>query len=312
MTDLILHHYPTSPFAEKIRVILGYKGMAWKSVFIPTVMPKPDLMPLTGGYRKTPVLQIGADIYCDTKLIARVIERLQPNPPLIPADLQGSISMLEQWTEQTLFFLMMPIVMQPKGLQHFFAKLPQGAMEYFQKDRQAMFSDAHARRPSGKTTASELPGILLALDGQLSQRPFLHGSAPTLADFSLYHPLWFVRSNPGVSKLLDPYPHLLAWYERITAGGHGPYAPMKATEALDVAQSSHPVDDGDVHFPDPNGLKIGDAVMVSAADYGTDPVKGTLVKSTLGEVAIRRQDERVGEVVVHFPRVGFRVTAQSG
>ncbi len=44
-----------------VRVAFGIKGLAWKSVIIPRILPKPDLMPLTGGYRKTPVLQIGAD-----------------------------------------------------------------------------------------------------------------------------------------------------------------------------------------------------------------------------------------------------------
>jgi glutathione S-transferase len=63
MSGLILHHYPTSPFAEKVRLIMGYKKLSWQGVTIPMVMPKPDLMPLTGGYRRTPVLQIGADIY---------------------------------------------------------------------------------------------------------------------------------------------------------------------------------------------------------------------------------------------------------
>jgi len=56
MSELILHHYPNSPFAEKIRLILGHKKLPWKSVFIPMIMPKPDLTALTGGYRKTPVL----------------------------------------------------------------------------------------------------------------------------------------------------------------------------------------------------------------------------------------------------------------
>ena len=65
MSEIILHHYPLSPFAEKTRVALGIKGLAWRSVIIPQIMPKPELMPLTGGYRKTPVMQIGADIYCD-------------------------------------------------------------------------------------------------------------------------------------------------------------------------------------------------------------------------------------------------------
>ena len=71
MTDIILHHYETSPYSEKVRLGLGLKGLAWASVEIPIIMPKPDLTALTGGYRKTPVLQIGADIYCDSQLIMR-------------------------------------------------------------------------------------------------------------------------------------------------------------------------------------------------------------------------------------------------
>ena len=47
MSALILHHYPTSPFAEKVRLVCGYKKLDWQSVTIPMVMPKPDLMPLT-------------------------------------------------------------------------------------------------------------------------------------------------------------------------------------------------------------------------------------------------------------------------
>ena len=73
-TELILHHYPSSPFAEKVRLVLGFKQLPWKSVIIPSVMPKPDVVALTGGYRRTPVLQIGADIYCDTSLICEVLE----------------------------------------------------------------------------------------------------------------------------------------------------------------------------------------------------------------------------------------------
>jgi len=85
MAELILHHYWMSPFAEKVRLLLGYKKLAWRSVLIPPVMPKPDVTALTGGYRKTPFLQIGADIYCDTALIARVLDALQPAPTLYPA-----------------------------------------------------------------------------------------------------------------------------------------------------------------------------------------------------------------------------------
>src|SRR5688500_5659053 len=108
MTDIILHHYPASPFAEKIRAILGYKKLPWRSVDIPAIMPKPELTPLTGGYRKTPVLQIGADIYCDTNLIARVLDRVQPTPGLYPKGQEASALMHADWADHELFFLVIP------------------------------------------------------------------------------------------------------------------------------------------------------------------------------------------------------------
>ena len=62
MADILLHHYDNSPFSEKIRLALGLKRLAWRSVIQPNMMPKPHLVPLTGGYRRIPVLQIGADV----------------------------------------------------------------------------------------------------------------------------------------------------------------------------------------------------------------------------------------------------------
>ena len=77
MADLILHHYPNSPFSEKVRLILAYQQLPWKSVVIPALMPKPDVLALTGGYRKTPFMQVGADIYCDSALICDLLEHLR-------------------------------------------------------------------------------------------------------------------------------------------------------------------------------------------------------------------------------------------
>ena len=62
MTDLILHHYPTSPFSEKVRLVLGMKRLSWRSVTVPILMPKPDVVALTGGYRRTPFMQNSGEV----------------------------------------------------------------------------------------------------------------------------------------------------------------------------------------------------------------------------------------------------------
>ena len=87
---VILHHFAQSPFSEKIRLIFGLKNIAWTSVLISRIMPRPDLMPMTGGYRRTPVMQIGADIYCDTQCIIRELERRFPGADTVSGRISGS------------------------------------------------------------------------------------------------------------------------------------------------------------------------------------------------------------------------------
>src|SRR5258705_13318257 len=110
MQELILHHYPLSFYAEKIRRILAYKKLPWRSVEQPMMMPKPDLTALTGGYRRIPVLQIGADVYCDTELIARRLEALQPNPPCFPAKEAGLARLIEDWADHRFTSQIVPSV----------------------------------------------------------------------------------------------------------------------------------------------------------------------------------------------------------
>jgi len=156
MQQLILHHYPTSPFAEKVRLIFGFKGLSWSSVLIPTIMPKPDLTALTGGYRKTPVMQIGADIYCDTALIAEVIEAISPQPTLFASGIAGASRILAQWADSTLFWTTVAFTMQPAGLAHMFEGLPSEAIKAFGDDRNVFRANLPRMRPADASAAFAL------------------------------------------------------------------------------------------------------------------------------------------------------------
>ncbi len=210
MTDIILHHYETSPYSEKVRIGLGLKGLAWASVEIPVIMPKPHLTALTGGYRKTPVLQIGADIYCDSQLIMRELERRHPSPSFYPAG-RGTADALAWWAEKTMFS---PAV----GIK--FAKRPDLLPEGFLEDR-AKFS-ARNIDPVAMTAAvpyllDQLRAHFDWLDQMLADgRSFLQGSAAGLADLAAYHPVWFLKQNFGSGAApLDGFPRLLTWAERV-------------------------------------------------------------------------------------------------
>jgi hypothetical protein len=136
---------------------------------------------------------------------------------------------------------------------------------------------------------------------------FLFGEALSAADLDVYHNVWFVRNIPPVADLVKPFPRLGEWFERVRAIGHGRPTPLDAKDALALARAAKPETRAAVDAGDPNGRKPGDRVAVFPDDYGRDPVVGELVASSAHEIAIRRHERQVGEIVVHFPRAGFTV-----
>ena len=303
MTDLILHHYAGSPFSEKVRLILGFKRMAWRSVIVPAILPKPDVMALTGGYRRTPFMQIGADIYCDTALMCRVIDTLNPEPPLYPASTSGVSEIIAQWADTTLFWIAVPYTMQPAGIAHILAGASPEALKAFGADRAAM--SPNLRRATLADGGAQLHTYLARLEHLLDDgRPFLLGALPSIADFSAAQSIWYIRRAPPVAVLLDAYPRLNAWYEKVHAFGQGQYTPMTSAEAIAVAAQGMTAA---TSFRAEPGLAEGDEVTVTPTDYAHDPVAGRLVGLSASEVVIARSDERAGTVHVHFPRIAFQI-----
>lgn len=302
MTALMLHHYAGSPFSEKIRLILGFKGLAWQGVTVPMICPKPDVLALTGGYRRTPFLQIGGDIFCDTALMCEVIEARQPTPSLYPPQSAGAERILAQWADKQLFWAAVSYTLQPAGAAAIFAGAPPEFRAAFAADRAAM--TAGNERPSSLDAAADLQSYLLWLDAMLSDgRPFLLGTAATLADFAVAQSVWFVRLAPPVAGILAPFERLSAWFERMTAFGHGQRSKSDSQAAIEIARSVGPQEPVNVQAG--LGFEAGDKVQVSATDYARDPVCGELVGLKQGRISLRRLDERAGLVHVHFPRIGY-------
>ena len=304
MADLILHHYPTSPFAEKVRLMLGHKKLAWKSVMIPMIMPKPDVVALTGGYRKTPILQIGADIYCDTALIADVLEHLQPEPSLYPEPSKGMGRTLAQWADTTLFWTAMAYNFQPAGAAQVFAGAPPEAAKAFAEDRQTMRSGA-PRMPAADAAAA-YKSYLRRMSDMLDDWPFLLGALPSIADFSAYHPLWFTRNRtPAMAEILNATPAVLEWMDRMAEMGHSSFEKCSALDAIAIAAAATPAPLPDEVFQDEHGISLGSQVTIRSENFGLEPTQGELVAATRMHYTLRRTDERAGLVHVHFPRIGY-------
>jgi glutathione S-transferase len=307
VTDLILHQYEMSPFSEKARRLFAWKKLPWKAVRAPAVMPKPDVVALTGGYRKTPVLQIGNHVYCDTALIARVLERFAPEPTFFPSPVAESLA---EWADTTLFEVTVPVAMRPTRFDDVLQHMKPEELGKIQEDRAAMREGARRKPPPLATAKAHLAVYLARLDRTLAAQPFLLGEQPCIADFSAYHSAWFLQTM--VPEPLESFSHLRAWLARIAAIPMGPVTPFTSEEALRVCRESPRELRPTGAFEDAGGLELGKKWIVRAVDYGRDPVEGELVHATADEVALRREDPRAGTVFVHFPRLGYEIAEPRG
>ncbi len=299
--SLILHHYDFSNFAEKVRLIMGYKDLAWRSVEQPPILPKPKLTPLTGAYRRIPVLQEGADLWCDTRLIARELERRVPLPTLFPEESRGAAEAIAWWAE---YQLMRPVALfvsginadhMPEGLHEDRARLHGLPPPSLEAVRAAAERNRHLVRPQLRWLADMLD------DG----RPYLLGKGPCIADFAAYHVVWFFRGRKIDCRAeLSPYPRLLTWRDRMAAIGHGMRTEMTPDEALAIARAATPA------APRPSQPQEGDPLpcqraRVRPADNARDWTEGEVLFIDADEIALLRTDPDVGDVAVHFPRLGY-------
>lgn len=302
---VILHHYDFSNYAEKVRLVLGWKQFAWRSVEIPATAPKPDYTPLTAGYRRTPALQIGADVYCDTQLIVDVLDAATPTPSIYPGGAVGRARQLAlvAWAETALF---RPLALYITGLHA--ARFDQ----HFHRDR----AHLHGKpEPDVARVMAAAPRYQAQVEGQLARledlldhdQPWVLGDAPGLADFALYMAPWFLELIGGPSALLDRQPRTRAWMARVAAIGHGSLTPCSAEEALAEARAStpQPLPAAPV-MPCPEGLMPGDDVEVSPLDERS-PACGRLLRVDGERITLATTDTRSGSLHVHFPRLGYRL-----
>lgn len=300
MEEIVLHHYDGSPFSEKVRKILALKDLAWRGVEQPIILPKPKLTALTGGYRRIPVLQIGADIYCDSARIVQALEMVKPEPSCTPGGSAGVCEIIAHWADHWLFQASVPPAV---------CKLVDVLPPEFMKDREAMspgftIENLKASLPDAR---NRLVAALDWLDGQLAARDFLLGSSFSLADAACFHPLWFLRNDPESFAGVESRPKLKRWFDRVDGMGRGQMTALGPDEALALARQSLPLTPERSDGTDPSGIRPGDRVSVTADDYGVERVSGVAVVVTANEIALKREDSSVGEVVVHFPRAGYRV-----
>ncbi|MAM00387.1 glutathione S-transferase family protein [Hydrocarboniclastica marina] len=299
MSEIILYHYPLSPFSEKVRLMLGYAGLEWQSVTVKEMPPRPSLETLAGGYRKVPVAQIGADVFCDTRTIAREIARLGNKPELALENNSEEIQAFVKETDLDIFLACLIASSSTKALVKLVKSTSVLTTLKFFKDRISMGRKAKVAPVGPREAKKKMHHHLGRMEGMLDT-PYLFGEKPCIADFSAYHSLWYVRDVSEVD-LAKRYPKVNAWMNRMHHFGHGKDHYLSEDAALDLAKSAEPRAISEPGSDD----TLGTRVSVAPSDYGREPVVGKLVAASQHELVLQREHPRVGTVNVHFPRDGF-------
>lgn len=304
---IILHNYPQSPVAEKVRVALGIKNLSWHDVEIPRLPPKPMLTALTGGYRRTPVMQIGADMYCDSQCIFRELERRYPAPSFMPTSESGLMWCISRWTDGAFFDLAVKIVLGSArdALPKDFAE-DRGRL-YLGEDWADGLRQANAQLPH---LVAQIRAPLAWSNEQMADgRKFLLGDNPAAIDAQIYHVVWFLRGRwEGGASMLSEFPHVIRWEQNVRDIGSGVKYPLTAEDALSCARDALPHSDVGVASNDPQGLEVGRPVKVHPdVDGGEQPVEGTVRFADANTIVVERITSDLGHVCVHFPRQGYRV-----
>ena len=182
--DIILFNYSFSPNGKRVVWYLTLRGIDYAQCMQPPYLPREDISALGVKYRRIPIMSIGRDIYCDTRLILRKLEETFPDGALgaSQADQKAVEELLEKWTMDAGIFARvaqsippeMPLLRDPK----------------FIKDREEFMGrswaleDVKAMRPEGLSHIREAFAFLengLLADGR---QWILKTEKPGLADIN--------------------------------------------------------------------------------------------------------------------------------
>lgn len=304
MSGLILHNYAMSPFAEKMRSMLGYSQLEWQSVTTREMPPRPMLARLAGGYRKIPVAQIGADVFCDTRVIASEIAALSNKPLLALENCSPDVQAFVKEVDLEVFFA----CIMAGGSKRLRDKVRQSMslldIARFAWDRINMGRTAKVKMPGPRSAMPKVLAHLQRMEGLIKQ-DFLFGTEPCHGDFSAYHSLWFIR-DLGERSFINDYPNTIAWMDRMKAFGHGKRIDISAEAALEQARAAQPRPIPADYLQD---ALIGKQVSIAPSDYGRDATTGKLVGSSPQRWILARESGDLGTVHVHFPKQGFAISA---
>ena len=299
---LILHQYDISPFSQKAQKMMGLKGLSWQSVEMPMIAPKPDVEALTGGYRGTPVLQIGRDVFIDNWMIARALDEFDAAGPAINA--QGGLreAALYAWGER----LFTPLL---------HAALAAYQSEWdadFLADRKRVFPDVDfdTLDVSDPDRRSQVRAYLGTVEAQLGLgQDFLGGAQADSWDIHVWGMVWMIHSAlPALMPIVETFPRLTKWYERMLALGTGDREDVEIDVAWQALKDGLASPLPETPDQEPLAPWVGEMVDISAGSADRGSASGRLLAVDQEQVVLGVEPISGEAAQVWFPRFGYHLS----
>jgi glutathione S-transferase len=208
MGQINLYQYPISPFTEKVRRVLTYKHLKWNPIDC-HYEDKTNLLAVTkGAWTRVPVVEWDGEVVYNSADIIKWLDKRVPAPSVIPENSAGLVEIIDNWSDNTFFVPILMLVIPDLVDNVGDSKL--------QANREKLIGMSTAQmREHHPASKEQLRGYLGIIDRQLAANDFFLGKTFTMADASLYHPLFFLALNPGNFAMVNDFPNVVRWYERV-------------------------------------------------------------------------------------------------
>ena len=208
MGQINLYQYPISPFTEKVRRVLTFKHLKWNPIDC-HYEDKTNLLAVTkGAWTRVPVLEWDGEVVFNSADIIKWLDRKVPANPVIPDDARGLVEILDHWADNTFFVPVLTLTI-PDLLD----SVNDPALK---ANREKLIGMSTEKMRLGAPAAREqLAGYLRMIDAQLERKDFFLGRGFTMADASLYHPLYFLGLIPANFAMVKDFKNVARWHERI-------------------------------------------------------------------------------------------------
>lgn len=236
-----LYQFEISQYAEKVRLILDYKGLPYKKIEVTPGVGQLEVFKMS-GQRRVPVLKDGAIVIADSTAIAFYLDKQYPEKPLIPTDpkQKGLCLMMEEWADESIGVKSRKVLYGALTQNQNFrtSVLPSTTPDFLKTFIGSVPSEVFDVLGSGiglgsdaiKEAQDALKQDLEALCLILSQSPYLTGDQITLADLTVaslsillkypegnyinVHESLRGRGIPGIADNSD-YDIFFSWRDRI-------------------------------------------------------------------------------------------------